>query len=72
MCVCVWAVYGMHMPPAAHSTDPLPPLQFGKHTVYVSYFEIYGGRCQDLLNARQRLQVREDGSGGACVGRTCM
>lgn len=31
--------------------------------VQVSYFEIYGGRCQDLLNSRQRLNVREDGGG---------
>eukprot|EP00953_Heterococcus_sp_UTEX-ZZ885_P000984 1040-Heterococcus_DN1.PRE.1 len=31
--------------------------------VYVSFFEIYGGRCQDLLNARHRLDVREDGQG---------
>ena len=39
------------------------------HTrVFVSYFEIYGGRCQDLLNNRQRLNVREDGSGEVVVG----
>ena len=25
--------------------------------VYVSFFEIYGGRCQDLLNNRNRLNV---------------
>ncbi|KAG5175498.1 P-loop containing nucleoside triphosphate hydrolase protein [Tribonema minus] len=31
--------------------------------VYVSFFEIYGGRCQDLLNRRHRLDVREDGQG---------
>lgn len=36
--------------------------------VFVSYFEIYGGRCQDLLNNRQRLNVREDGSGEVVVG----
>ncbi len=36
--------------------------------VYISYFEIYGGRCQDLLNNRQRLQVREDGAGEVVVG----
>lgn len=36
--------------------------------VFVSYFEIYGGRCQDLLNSRQRLNVREDGSGEIIVG----
>lgn len=35
--------------------------------VYVSYFEIYGGRCQDLLNSRQRLNVREDGGGEIIV-----
>ncbi|KAJ8606768.1 hypothetical protein CTAYLR_009567 [Chrysophaeum taylorii] len=31
--------------------------------VGVSFFEIYGGRCQDLLRDRARLQVREDGKG---------
>lgn len=31
--------------------------------VGVSFFEIYGGRCQDLLRERARLQVREDGKG---------
>lgn len=35
--------------------------------VFVSYFEIYGGRCQDLLNNRQRLNVREDGGGEVVV-----
>jgi kinesin family protein 2/24 len=35
--------------------------------VYVSYFEIYGGRCQDLLNNRNRLNVREDGAGEVVV-----
>lgn len=30
--------------------------------VCVSFFEIYGGRCQDLLH-RQKLTIREDGSG---------
>ena len=35
--------------------------------VFVSYFEIYGGRCQDLLNSRQRLNVREDGAGEVIV-----
>jgi kinesin family protein 2/24 len=29
----------------------------------VSFFEIYGGRCQDLLNHRNRLEIREDGKG---------
>lgn len=36
-------------------------------SVMVSMFEIYGGRCQDLLNNRNRLVVREDGSGEVIV-----
>ena len=35
----------------------------GGVNVGVSFFEIYGGRCQDLLRDRARLQVREDGKG---------
>ena len=31
--------------------------------VYVTFFEIYGGRIQDLLNERKRLKVLEDGKG---------
>ena len=33
--------------------------KFGENqiTFMVSFFEIYGGRCQDLLNDRYRLQV---------------
>jgi kinesin family protein 2/24 len=34
---------------------------------YVSFFEIYGGRCQDLLNNRNRLAVREDGTGDVVI-----
>jgi kinesin family protein 2/24 len=33
----------------------------------VSFFEIYGGRIQDLLNKRQRLKVLEDGKGEVVV-----
>ena len=33
----------------------------------MSFFEIYGGRCQDLLNNRNRLVVREDGQGDVVV-----
>ena len=36
-------------------------------TMGVSFFEIYGGRCQDLLRDRARLQVREDGKGDVHV-----
>ena len=35
--------------------------------VLVSFFEIYGGRIQDLLNKRQRLKVLEDGKGEVVV-----
>ena len=35
--------------------------------VSISFFEIYGGRCQDLLNNRNRLNVREDGGGEVIV-----
>lgn len=35
--------------------------------VFVSFFEIYGGRIQDLLNNRQRLKVLEDGRGEVVV-----
>uniref|UniRef100_A0A7S3JTH3 Kinesin-like protein n=1 Tax=Aureoumbra lagunensis TaxID=44058 RepID=A0A7S3JTH3_9STRA len=31
--------------------------------ITLSFFEIYGGRCLDLLQDRARLQVREDGKG---------
>lgn len=35
--------------------------------VFVTYFEIYGGRCQDLLNNREKLNIREDGNGEVVV-----
>jgi len=35
--------------------------------VTVSFFEIYGGRIQDLLNKRCRLKVLEDGKGEVVV-----
>ena len=63
-CVLVWVQW---VPLSLTHTlvlipSPSPPYsysyRFANHTVHVSYFEIYGGRCQDLLNNRQRLQVR--------------
>jgi hypothetical protein len=50
-----------------HSTAQAP----GGLAVFVSYFEIYGGRCQDLLNERHRLLVREDGKGDVVIGELC-
>lgn len=35
--------------------------------VMVSFFEIYGGRIQDLLNKRNRLKVLEDGKGEVVI-----
>lgn len=29
---------------------------------YMSFFEIYGGKCIDLLNGKKHLQIQEDGS----------
>lgn len=34
-----------------------------KCTFYLSFFEIYGGRCFDLLNERSKLTILEDGNG---------
>lgn len=39
----------------------------GDTVVTMSYFEIYGGRVQDLLNKRSRLKVLEDGNGEVVV-----
>lgn len=36
--------------------DQLPK----NHNVTVSFFEIYGGRCYDLLNAKSPLTILED------------
>jgi kinesin family protein 2/24 len=35
--------------------------------VFCSFFELYGGRCIDLLNERRNCAVREDGKGRVCV-----
>mmetsp|Transcript_53845 Transcript_53845/g.64991 ORF Transcript_53845/g.64991 Transcript_53845/m.64991 type:complete len:602 (-) Transcript_53845:93-1898(-) len=35
--------------------------------VTVSFFELYGGRIQDLLNHRQRLKLLEDGKGEVVI-----
>eukprot|EP00850_Spirogloea_muscicola_P001512 SM000005S17309 [mRNA] locus=s5:1311716:1316621:- [translate_table: standard] len=38
-----------------------------KYELWVSFFEIYGGKLFDLLNDRRKLQVREDGRQQVCV-----
>lgn len=35
--------------------------------LWVSCFEIYGGKLYDLLNGRQQLVMREDGKGRVCI-----
>lgn len=35
--------------------------------VTVAFFELYGGRIQDLLNERHRLRILEDGKGEVVV-----
>mgnify|MGYP001397104179 CR=1 FL=1 len=37
------------------------------YEVFLSFYEIYGGRCQDLLNNRNRLNIREDGNGEVVI-----
>lgn len=51
----------------ANNDDALAPgrscCNLDNTSVYVTFFEIYGGRIQDLLNDRKRLKVLEDGKG---------
>ena len=35
----------------------------GQCMFHISFFEIYGGRCYDLLDGRAKLSILEDGSG---------
>ena len=35
--------------------------------LWVSCFEIYGGKLYDLLNSRHHLVMREDGKGRVCI-----
>lgn len=41
--------------------------QFASVALWVSCFEIYGGKLYDLLNARGRLETREDGKKRVCI-----
>ena len=45
------------------TTDATSPCSLDDTAVCVTFFEIYGGRIQDLLNERKRLKVLEDGKG---------
>lgn len=39
----------------------------GQITFNISFFEIYGGKCFDLLNQRAKLSILEDGNGAIIV-----
>ena len=41
--------------------------QYADMALYVSCFEIYGGKLFDLLNARKGLVTREDGRRRICI-----
>ncbi|KAK9821120.1 hypothetical protein WJX81_000795 [Elliptochloris bilobata] len=41
--------------------------QFADLSLWVSCFEIYGGKLYDLLNGRARLEMREDGRKRVCI-----
>lgn len=41
--------------------------QFADLSLFVSCFEIYGGKLYDLLNGRKRLDIREDGKKRVCI-----
>ena len=41
--------------------------QFADLSLFVSCFEIYGGKLYDLLNGRKRLEIREDGKKRVCI-----
>ncbi|KAK9812178.1 hypothetical protein WJX73_002260 [Symbiochloris irregularis] len=41
--------------------------QFASVALWVSCFEIYGGKLFDLLNSRARLETREDGKKRVCI-----
>ena len=41
--------------------------QFADLALFVSCFEIYGGKLYDLLNGRKRLNMMEDGKKRVCI-----
>ena len=56
--------------PVRAAVDVLTALAQPKYhalQLWVSCFEIYGGKVYDLLNARKRLEVREDAKKKVCI-----
>lgn len=62
--------YTMQPLPLRAAADIFEYLSFAEHadlSLWVSCFEIYGGKLFDLLNSRQGLVMREDGKGRVCI-----
>lgn len=62
--------YTMQPLPIRAAQDMIDILQYPEHShmrLWVSYFEIYGGKVFDLLNKRKKLCMREDGRGNVCI-----
>lgn len=76
---CTCFAYGQTGSGKTYTMQPLPiqaardilsikrRAEFQDLELWVSYFEIYGGKVFDLLNGRQRLVMREDGKKNVCV-----
>lgn len=62
--------YTMQPLPLRAASDIFSYLGFPEHgglSLWVSCFEIYGGKLFDLLNGRHGLVMREDGKGRVCI-----
>ncbi|KAK9904909.1 hypothetical protein WJX75_005265 [Coccomyxa subellipsoidea] len=62
--------YTMQPLPLRAASDIFTYLGYAEHadlSLWVSCFEIYGGKLFDLLNSRQGLVMREDGKGRVCI-----
>lgn len=62
--------YTMQPLPLRAASDIFTYLAYAEHadlSLWVSCFEIYGGKLFDLLNSRQGLVMREDGKGRVCI-----
>lgn len=58
---------GLYMMAARDIFAGLQNKDYAGLSVWVSFFEIYGGKLFDLLNARKRLQALEDADKNVCI-----